>query len=65
MKRFDVLKVISFALIIVFAISIDRVLTHYLTDYASETRLTTMQELLLRLSYPVTILIIIWILKAV
>jgi hypothetical protein len=62
-KRFEILKVISFALIIVFAISIDRVNMHYLTQYVSNSILTGTQEFFLRLSYPVTVLIIIWLIK--
>lgn len=64
-KRFEILKVFSFALIIVLAISIDRVNTHYLTKYVTNSIMTSTQELLLRVSYPITILIIIWLLKLV
>ena len=63
-RRFDVLKVISFALIIVLAISFDRVFTFYVTQYVTETVLTTTQEFMLRLSYPATILLVIWLIKA-
>lgn len=62
-KRFEILKVFSFALIIVLAISIDRVNTFYLTQYVTNSVLTSTQELLLRISYPITVLIIIWLLK--
>ena len=64
-KRFEILKVFSFALIIVLAISIDRVSTYYLTQYVTNSILTSTQELLLRTSYPITVLIIIWLLKLV
>jgi hypothetical protein len=64
-KRFEILKVFSFALIIVLAISIDRVNTYYLTQYVANSILTSTQELLLRISYPITVLIIIWLLKLV
>jgi hypothetical protein len=63
-KRFEIVKVISFALIIVFAISIDRVSMHYLSQYVSNSILTTTQEFFLRISYPITIIIIIWMIKA-
>ena len=62
-KRYDILKVISFALIIVLAISIDRVNTFYLTQYVTNSILTGTQELLLRISYPITVIIIIWLIK--
>jgi hypothetical protein len=64
-KRFEILKVFSFALIIVLAISIDRVNTYYLTQYVTNSILTSTQEVLLRVSYPITVLIIIWLLKLV
>lgn len=62
-KRYDVLKVVSFALIIVFAISIDRFSTFYLTYYIGVTELSSTQEMLIRLGYPIVVLIIIWLLK--
>lgn len=62
-KRYDVLKVVSFALIIVLAISIDRFTTFYITQYIDATILTKTNEMLFRLSYPVIILVIIWLIK--
>lgn len=62
-KRYDVLKVVSFALIIVFAISIDRFCTFYMTQYVTEAFLTKTQEALVRLSYPLGIVIVIWLMK--
>jgi hypothetical protein len=64
-KRYDVLKVVSFALIIVFAISIDRFCTFYMTQYVTEAFLTKTQEALVRLSYPFGIVILIWLMKLV
>lgn len=64
-KRYDVLKVVSFALIIVFAISIDRVTTFYITQYIGTAVLTSTQEVLVRLSYPLIILAIIWLVKTI
>jgi hypothetical protein len=62
-KRYDVLKVVSFAMIIVFAISIDRFCTFYMTQYVTEAFLTKTQEALVRLSYPLGIVILIWLMK--
>ena len=62
-KWYDVLKVISFALIIVLAISIDRFFTFYLTQYVADSILSTAQEVLVRISYPIIIIIIIWFMK--
>jgi hypothetical protein len=63
-RRFEVLKVVVFALIILFAISMDRLFTHYVSQYITESILTKGQEFLIRLSYPVAILLVIWFIKA-
>lgn len=63
-KRYEVFKVIAFALIILFAISMDRVCTFYLTQYITQSILTTTQEFMVRASYPVAVLLVIWIIKA-
>lgn len=63
-RRFEVLKVVMFALIILFAISMDRLFTHYIFQYVSESVLTKGQELLIRAAYPIGILLVIWFVKA-
>jgi hypothetical protein len=64
MKRGDIIKLIVFALIIVLGISIDRITTHYLTKYISDNILTDFQEFMLRLSYPVVVILVLWIIKS-
>lgn len=64
MKRSEVIKLAIFALVIVLAIALDRIGTHYLTKYISDNIFTEFQEFMLRLSYPVVIFIILWIVKA-
>lgn len=63
-KRFEVLKVFMLSLIVVLALSIDKVVSHYLTDYLSNNILTNMQELLVRISYPVFIILVVWLIKS-
>jgi len=63
-KRVEVLKVFVLSLIIVLGISIDHISTHYLDTYISKSFLTETQEFLVRLSYPLLIILIIWIIKA-
>tara|TARA_Y100000389_G_scaffold136895_1_gene134468 strand:- start:4093 stop:4518 length:426 start_codon:yes stop_codon:yes gene_type:complete len=65
MKRGDVFKLVIFALIILLAISMDKLLYHYLKNYIDENILTWSNEFIIRLSYPVLILILIWISKAI
>ena len=59
------MKVMMFAFIILFAISMDKLFTHYISQYISQSILTDTQELLIRAAYPVAILLVIWIVKAI
>lgn len=63
-KRYEILKVFVLSLIVLLAISMDHVFTHYLTQYISNSLLTTLQEFLVRISYPVAILLVIWFIKS-
>jgi len=64
MKKADVIKLALFSLVIVLGISIDRVITNYISKYIGDNFLTDTQELLLRFSYPVSIFLLLWIFKA-
>jgi len=64
MKKSDVIKLALFSLVIVLGISIDRVITNYISKYIGDNFLTDFQELLLRFSYPVSIFLLLWIFKA-
>jgi len=64
-KKTEVIKLALFSLVIVLGISIDRMLTYYLSRYLEYNSLTDFQELLLRLSYPITIFLLLWIFKAI
>jgi hypothetical protein len=64
-KRVELMKVMMFAFIILFAISMDKLFTHYISQYISQSILTDTQELLIRAAYPVAILLVIWIVKAI
>lgn len=63
-KRPEVIKLAIFSLVIVLAIAIDRMGTHYLTKYLSDNIFTNLQEFMIRLSYPVVIFLVIWLVKA-
>ena len=64
MKRPEVIKLGVFALVIVLAISLERIGTHYLGKYLSDNIFTDLQEVMLRLSYPIGVFLIIWIIKS-
>lgn len=63
-KRSEVVKLAVFSLVIVLAISLDRMGTHYLSKYLSDNVFTDFQEFMLRLSYPVMIFLVLWIIKS-
>ena len=65
LKRTEVIKLSLFSLVIVLGISIDRMITYYLSKYIGDNILTDFQELLLRLSYPIAIFLLLWIFKAI
>jgi hypothetical protein len=64
MKRSEVIKLGIFSLVIVLAIAIDRISTHYISRYLSDNILTNFQEFMLRLAYPVVVFLFLWIVKA-
>lgn len=64
MKRPDVIKLAVFSLVIVLAIAIDRIGTHYLSKYITDNIFTNFQEFMIRLSYPIIVFLVIWIVKS-
>lgn len=63
-RKMDVLKLFILAMVVLLGISMDRVATHYLTTYVGKAFLSETQEFLVRLSYPVIVLIVLWFIKA-
>jgi hypothetical protein len=64
MKRPEVVKLAAFGLVIVLAISLERIGTHYLTRYLADNMLTDFQEFMLRFSYPIMVFLLLWIIKS-
>ena len=64
LKKWDVLKVFMMSLIIVLALSIDNVCCHYMTSYIGSAFLTPTHEFIVRISYPVALILFIWLMKA-
>ena len=62
--RYDVLKVTMFAFVILLAFALHDFFGHYLTKYLSDSVLTNTQELLVRLGYPVAVILVVWFVKA-
>lgn len=64
-KKSEVFKLALFSLVIVLGISVDRMITHYLSKYLGDNALTDFQEFLLRFSYPIGVFLVLWIFKAI
>lgn len=62
-KKWEIIKLVVLALVVVLGISIDRVATHYMTSYIGQAFLTSTQEFLVRLGYPVLVILVLWIVK--
>jgi hypothetical protein len=64
-KKWEVIKLVVLALVILLGVAMDRFATHYLNSYIGRAFLTETQEFLIRLGYPVLIILVLWIIKAV
>jgi ABC-type bacteriocin/lantibiotic exporter with double-glycine peptidase domain len=64
MSKREVLKLFILSIVIILGISLEKIGCHYLTQYISSTDLTTFQEFLVRLSFPILVFIILWIIKS-
>lgn len=60
----DVYKLFLFALVILIAIAFDRLIFTYLKQYLEENVVTGFNEFVVRLSYPIGVIVAIWLLKS-
>ncbi|MDB4346999.1 hypothetical protein OAA30_00450 [bacterium] len=63
--RGDVFKLFLFALVILIAIAFDRLIFTYLKYYIENNMLDGTNEFIIRLAYPVGIIVVIWLLKSI
>ena len=64
LSKNDVLKLVILSLIIVLGLSIEKILFHYINQYLTENLLSPMQDFLVRLSIPVSVILFLWIIKS-
>ena len=64
LKRPEVMKLAIFSLVILLAISLERIGTHYINKYLADNVLTDFQEFMIRLSYPVIVFLLLWVFKS-
>jgi len=60
----DVLKLFILSIVIILGISIEKIGYHYISNYINANDLTTLQELLVRLSFPIVVFLLLWIIKS-
>tara|TARA_B100001778_G_scaffold334972_2_gene349991 strand:- start:2596 stop:3000 length:405 start_codon:yes stop_codon:yes gene_type:complete len=61
----DVFKLFLFALVILIAIAFDRLIFTYLKYYIENNMLDGTNEFIIRLAYPIGIIVVIWLLKSI
>ena len=64
LSRNDVFKLVLLSFVIVLGISIEKIGNHYITQYLSDNILSSIQEFIVRISYPIIIFIFLWIIKS-
>jgi hypothetical protein len=64
MTRNDVFKLVILAFVIVLGISIFSIGNYYITQYLSDNILSSAQEFIIRISYPILIFLLLWIIKS-
>ena len=64
MSKREVLKLFILSIVIILGISLEKVGYHYITLYLNSTDLTTFQEFLVRLSFPIIVFLLLWIIKS-
>lgn len=63
-KRTEVFKLIAFSLVFLLGLSLHHIADNYLKNYITNAFLTPIQEFLVRLSYPIVVILVLWIIKA-
>jgi len=64
MSRREVMKLFILSLVIILGISLEKIGCHFINQYLSSNDLTTIQEVLVRFSFPIIVFIILWIIKS-
>jgi len=64
MSKREVIKLFILSIVIILGISLEKIGCHYLTSYINNTDLTSFQEFMVRLSFPILVFIILWIIKS-
>ncbi len=64
MSKREVLKLFILSIVIILGISLEKIGYHYISNYINANDLSNLQEFLLRLSFPVVVFLLLWIIKS-
>lgn len=64
MSKREVLKLFILSIVIILGISIEKVGFYYISLYLNSTDLSTFQEFLVRISFPLVVFLLLWIIKS-
>jgi len=62
-KRKDIMKLVTLSLIILLGISLHTTIDHFFKKWLLESDLSERNEMLARMAYPLSVLLLIWIMK--
>lgn len=63
-RKLEVLKLVILSFVVLLGISMNELFKHYLTNYITKAFLSETQEFIVRLSYPIGVILVLWIIKA-
>lgn len=64
MSKREVLKLFILSIVIILGISIEKVGFYYISLYLNSTDLSSFQEFLVRISFPLIVFLLLWIIKS-
>lgn len=64
MSKREVLKLFILSIVIILGISLEKIGYHYISNYINANDLSNLQEFLVRLSFPVVVFLLLWIIKS-
>ncbi len=64
MSKREVLKLFILSIVVILGISLEKIGYHYISLYLNSTDLSTFQEFLVRISFPLLVFLLLWIIKS-
>lgn len=64
MSKREVLKLFILSIVVILGISLEKIGYHYISLYLNSTDLSTFQEFLVRISFPLIVFLLLWIIKS-